>query len=117
MKISTRFAATALTACLGLGGIAGPASASSERLPREDFPACNVLRMTYCIESVTFMEPGTNIAGTWVDDAETIVDGAGSPVTDVFTTSTTFPGRWSYQGFSASTRGYDGVYVKVGRSN
>ena len=117
MKISTRFAATALTACLGLGGIAGPASASSERLPREDFPACNVSRMTYCIESVTFMEPGTNIAGTWVDDAETIVDGYGSPVTDVFTTSTTFPGRWSYQGFSAGTRGYDGVYVKVGPAN
>jgi hypothetical protein len=117
MKISTRFAATALTACLGLGGIAGPASASSERLPREDFPACNVSRMTYCIESVTFMEPGANIAGTWVDKAGTVVDGYGTPVTDVFTTSTAFPGRWSYQGFPVTTRGYDGVYIKVGPAN
>ena len=117
MKLSIRFAATAITACLGLSGLAGPASASSERLPREDFPACNVSRMTYCIESVTFMEPGTTIAGSWVDDAATIIDGYGSPVTDVFMTSTTYPGRWSYQGFAATTRGYDGVYVKVGPAN
>ena len=117
MKVSIRIAAMAITACLGLSGLAGPASASSERLPREDFPACNVSRMTYCIESVTFMEPGTTITGSWVDDAATIVDGYGSPVTDVFTTSTTYPGRWSYQGFAATTRGYDGVYVKVGPAN
>ena len=109
MKISTRLAATLVTASLALGGVAGPASASSERLPREDFPACNVSRMTYCIESVTFMEPGVDIAGTWVDKAATVIDGYGTPVTDVFTTSTAFPGRWSYQGFSATTRGYDGV--------
>jgi hypothetical protein len=35
----------------------------------------------------------------------------------VFTTSTEFPGRWSYQGFAATTRGYDGVYLKVGPAN
>ena len=109
MKISTRFAATALTACLGLGGIAGPASASSERLPREDFPACSDVRKSYCIESVTFMEPGVNIPGIWLD--------ALAPVTDVFQTSTAFPGRWSYNGFAATTRGYDGVYIKVGPAN
>jgi hypothetical protein len=117
MKISTRFAATALTACLGLGAIAGPASAGPERLPREDFPACNISRMTYCIESVTFMEPGVNIPGAWVDKSATVIDGYGTPVSDVFTTSTEFPGRWSYQGFAATTRGYDGVYLKVGPAN
>ena len=118
MKISTRFAATVVTASLALGGIAGPASAKNDRLPREDFPRCSDVRKSYCIESVTFLEPWGDIAGTWVDVSATVPDGFGAQITDVFSTSdTAYQGRWSYSGFSATTRGYDGVYVKVGPAN
>jgi hypothetical protein len=109
MKLSIRFAATVVTASLALGGIAGPASARSERLPRDNFPVCDATRTNYCIESVTFMEPWANVPGTWATTAPA--------TTDVFTTRTTYPGLWSYPGFSASTRGYEGVYVKVGPAN
>ena len=109
MKFSTRIAATLVTASLALSGIAGPASARVDRLPRDNFPPCGTTYSKYCIESVTFLEPRGNIAGTWATTPPA--------TTDVFTTSTTYPGMWSYPDFSSSTRGYQGVYVKIGPAN
>ena len=98
-------------ALLGLAVSSQTVSAAAEILPRADFPICSPDRMIYCISEVTFIELTGEKPGTWVPNG---TSAAGS----VFPTFEKVPyaGRFSYDGFDV-TRGYDGVYVRVGPAN
>ena len=95
---------------LGLLPVSHQASASTETLPRADFPICSVDRMTYCIASVTFIELSGEKPGEWIP--------SGTNPLPVFSTfeKVSYAGRFSYSGFDVS-RGMDGVYVRVGPAN
>ena len=97
-------------AMLGLAVSSQSANAAAEILPRQDFPMCSPERMTYCISEVTFIEPAGEKPGVWIP--------TGTATASVFPTFEKVPyaGRFSYDGFDV-TRGYDGVYVRVGPAN
>jgi hypothetical protein len=97
-------------ALLGLAVSSQSANAAAEILPRADFPTCSPERMTYCISEVTFIEPAGEKPGVW--------NPTGTATASVFPTFDKVPyaGRFTYDGFDV-TRGYDGVYVRVGPAN
>ena len=97
-------------AMLGLAVSSQSVNAAAEILPRQDFPMCSPERMTYCISEVTFIEPAGEKPGVWIP--------TGTATASVFPTfdKVNYVGRFSYDGFDV-TRGYDGVYVRVGPAN
>ncbi|MEY4184966.1 MAG: hypothetical protein RIS07_1369, partial [Actinomycetota bacterium] len=91
---------------------------AADILPRTDFPICSTDRNTYCIAEVTFIEVTGEKPGVWTPTGTPTTDSAGAPVAATFPTFEKVPysGRFSYAGFD-TTRGYDGVYVRVGPAN
>ena len=79
---------------------------------------CSVERNTYCISEVTFIEITGEKAGQWIPSGTPIVDAEGAPSAATFPVFDKVPykGRFSYPGFDVS-RGYDGIYVRVGPAN
>lgn len=102
---------------LGLVTQSSPAQAI-DILPRTDFPSCSSLRNTYCISEVTFIEVAGEKPGVWTPTGTPIVDANNAPALPTFPTfeKVSYSGRFSYAGFDV-TRGYDGVYVRVGPAN
>jgi len=98
-------------AMLGLAVSSQSVNAAAEILPRADFPICSPDRMVYCISEVTFIEPTGEKPGAWVPNG-TSATGAVFPTFE----KVPYAGRFSYDGFDV-TRGYDGVYVRVGPAN
>ena len=98
-------------ALLGLAVSSQTVSAAAEILPRADFPICSPDRMIYCISEVTFIELTGEKPGTWVPNG-TSATGSVFPTFE----KVSYAGRFSYDGFDV-TRGYDGVYVRVGPAN
>ncbi len=120
MKNSTRtFIAVLLAPTLiGLTIPGSSLKAAPEILPRTDFPICSTERNIYCISEVTFIEVVGEKPGVWVPNGTPATDAAGAAVVTSYSTFDKVPyaGRFSYAGFDV-TRGYDGVYVRVGPAN
>jgi hypothetical protein len=97
------------------------ASANDARLPRGNFAACSDIVTSYCIDSVTFVENGADVAGTWVPTGTAATDAAGVANTKTYTTfgttATTYTGRWTYPAFPFTTRDFEGVFVRVAPAN
>lgn len=113
---------TVAVALLGLVvGPTGSASAATASLPRGDFPQCSDTVKTYCISSVTIIERGVETPAKWVAKGTAVVGADKLANTKTYTTfgttTTTYAGRWSYDGFPAATRAYDGIYVKAAPAN
>ena len=114
LKVLTLMSSVAL-----LGVVAqGHSAQAADILPRTDFPICSADRNTYCISEVTFIEVAGEVAGVWTPTGTPTTNSAGTPVATTFPTFEKVPyaGRFSYAGFDV-TRGYDGVYVRVGPAN
>lgn len=97
------------------------AGANDVRLPRGDFAPCSATVTSYCIESVTYVEAGRDIAATWVPTGTAATDASGAANTKTYTTmgtaATTYTGRWTYPAFPFATRAFEGVYVKASPAN
>lgn len=114
----------AISTVISLGGFAAsasPVAANEARLPRGDFAACSATNTSYCIESVAFIEAGSEVAGTWVPTGTAATDAQGVANTKTYvtmgTTATTYPGRWTHGSFPFASRSFEGVYVKVAPAN
>lgn len=112
----------AMTLVVAGSVVAAPqAGANDVRLPRGDFAPCSAAVTSYCIESVTFVEGGTEVAGTWVPTGTAATTATGAANTKTYTTfgtaATTYTGRWTYPAFPFATREFEGVYVKAAPAN
>ncbi|MBM4022852.1 MAG: hypothetical protein FJ284_11545 [Planctomycetes bacterium] len=115
----------AVVVSVALMGVAGvnvaEVAAATPTLPRGDFPQCSDTVKTYCISSVTLVERGVDTVAKWVAKGVPVVGSDKVANTKTYTTfgttATTYAGRWSYDGFPAATRAYDGVYVKAAPAN
>jgi hypothetical protein len=122
-KIRTAVVAALISASLYPVTTHGSASAAADgaRLPRTDFPACSATQTTYCISEVTITDGGVSRSAKWVPSGTAVNDASGAPSTKTFTTfgttTTTYTGRWSYDGFPVASRDFDGVYVRVAPAN
>jgi len=102
---------------LGMGLVAPAAQADEERLPVPAFNPCISPIQDYCIESVSMELLGMPpMIGVWVPSGQAIPgsDDTSLPPPTLQPTSSTisYPGRWSFEGFPTDIVGYDGIYVK-----
>lgn len=110
-----------IAALVGVVSLPQSAGANDVRLPRGDFAPCSATVTSYCIESVTFVESGSDIAATWVPTGTSATDASGVANTKTYTTigtaATTYSGRWTYAAFPFASRAFEGVYVKAAPAN
>ncbi len=101
-----------------------PATAAPLVIPSGNWPVCNQVRITYCIESVRIQGIGSKAENmTWSASGTAVA--ATYPVGGISTAAGTKPtealtGMWSTASWSENGHadyGYDGVFVKVSPAN
>ena len=120
MKIRAKFLASMFLMSV-LITMSPATHAATITLPRGDFPQCSETVKTYCISAVTITERGVDKSAKWTPKGTSVIGTDGAANTKTYSTfgtsATTYTGRWSYDGFPAATRAYDGVYVKAAPAN